>query len=512
MDANISTASLGAEEQTVQTDGRPERNKRIERRWFWIALLSLVNLYYTLSAAGEFFNAATELHDYYQVIIGSGFVISALGVFLTPIIFKRLNILDNPRRYRLAFCVFAAVGIAAYIIYGVILGNGPEPGDILPALILQFVITLVPASATGVALHKAVKAIDGVSAARLSGLTVLIFTAAAIVHLLFISLSNDYFLMEVSFIVVYAVPLIITVILLFMKKPQFEYAAPKNVAVFSESLFSKFMILSFFLLMMDALSKDTYYAGGNYDSFSLPFQLAVTFMPVISAFIILLVLRRKHWFPVALGAVLAVCFQQGLILFFNDNETLAVVYAFLGFFSGGGIVISGLFIPFIFSVQRRKNVATGIMALWLLVCSIGYYTQPTWNSDAAFLTPAVTFTLSIAAIAYLFYLYGENNRVYIAALIEEFRDRDVSEVNEAVARTDRLENLGLTPREKEVCALLLKSLTVRQISGELSLAFNTVNSYYRSLYKKLGIGSKAELFLRFGQAENEVEAESVSGV
>ena len=68
----------------------------------------------------------------------------------------------------------------------------------------------------------------------------------------------------------------------------------------------------------------------------------------------------------------------------------------------------------------------------------------------------------------------------------------------------------LAPREKEVCALLLKSLSVKQIAGELGLAFSTVNGYYRSLYRKLEINSKAELFMRFG-AESPTDQRTIFG-
>ena len=74
----------------------------------------------------------------------------------------------------------------------------------------------------------------------------------------------------------------------------------------------------------------------------------------------------------------------------------------------------------------------------------------------------------------------------------------LEEVARRVEQADKLEGLGLAPREKEVCALLLRGLSIRQISGELGLAFATVNGYYRSLYKKLGVSYKAELFMRFG--------------
>jgi len=60
-----------------------------------------------------------------------------------------------------------------------------------------------------------------------------------------------------------------------------------------------------------------------------------------------------------------------------------------------------------------------------------------------------------------------------------------------------MEGLGFTPREKEVCALLLKSFSIKQIAIELGLAFDTVNGYYRSIYRKLNISSKGELFMYF---------------
>ena len=75
---------------------------------------------------------------------------------------------------------------------------------------------------------------------------------------------------------------------------------------------------------------------------------------------------------------------------------------------------------------------------------------------------------------------------------------DLQQAAAVVEASDTLEQLHLTPREKEVCALLLKGFSVRQVSGELGLAFATVNGYYRSLYKKLGINSRAELFMRLG--------------
>lgn len=55
----------------------------------------------------------------------------------------------------------------------------------------------------------------------------------------------------------------------------------------------------------------------------------------------------------------------------------------------------------------------------------------------------------------------------------------------------------LSKREIEVCKLLLEGYTLRQISGILSIAYSTVNTYCTSVYRKLEINSRAELIILF---------------
>lgn len=55
----------------------------------------------------------------------------------------------------------------------------------------------------------------------------------------------------------------------------------------------------------------------------------------------------------------------------------------------------------------------------------------------------------------------------------------------------------LSKRELEVCKLLLQGYTLRQISGILSIAYSTVNTYCTGVYRKLGINSRTELLLLF---------------
>jgi len=80
--------------------------------------------------------------------------------------------------------------------------------------------------------------------------------------------------------------------------------------------------------------------------------------------------------------------------------------------------------------------------------------------------------------------------------------------SDAVGRqVSRLNGTALSPREKQVALLLLQGMTVRQIAPELKLTPATVATYSKSVYKKLGINSRAELFLRFGAISGKGDGE-----
>jgi DNA-binding CsgD family transcriptional regulator len=73
--------------------------------------------------------------------------------------------------------------------------------------------------------------------------------------------------------------------------------------------------------------------------------------------------------------------------------------------------------------------------------------------------------------------------------------------NDKINDTDRFDKYNLSPREKEVLAHLLAGHTLRMISGYLNIAQGTVNIHADRIYKKIGVNSKTELFLRFGVTE-----------
>lgn len=69
-------------------------------------------------------------------------------------------------------------------------------------------------------------------------------------------------------------------------------------------------------------------------------------------------------------------------------------------------------------------------------------------------------------------------------------------VERAAARrsaTLRLEVQGVTPREREVATLMARGLETAEIAEELVLSRHTVQDHVKSLYEKVGVGSRAEL-------------------
>ncbi|MCL2762395.1 MAG: helix-turn-helix transcriptional regulator [Treponema sp.] len=59
-----------------------------------------------------------------------------------------------------------------------------------------------------------------------------------------------------------------------------------------------------------------------------------------------------------------------------------------------------------------------------------------------------------------------------------------------------LENMGLSPREKDVCKLLLTALSLKQIAFTLKISYSGVNFHVKNIYGKLGFHSREELMVK----------------
>jgi DNA-binding CsgD family transcriptional regulator len=63
----------------------------------------------------------------------------------------------------------------------------------------------------------------------------------------------------------------------------------------------------------------------------------------------------------------------------------------------------------------------------------------------------------------------------------------------------------MSNREIEVCKLLLQGYTMRQISGILSIAYPTVNTYCTGIYRKTNVNSRTELLQVFKEYINSIQ-------
>ncbi len=116
--------------------------------------------------------------------------------------------------------------------------------------------------------------------------------------------------------------------------------------------------------------------------------------------------------------------------------------------------------------------------------------------------PSVLHGTAMASSATLFIIFlllspAYSSYLFSADWSDDLRRLTMSEAQKRVEQADRFDSLNLTPREKEIAALLLQGLTIKQIAVSLDIAFDTAKYHIRNLYKKLGIGSRPELFARF---------------
>lgn len=140
----------------------------------------------------------------------------------------------------------------------------------------------------------------------------------------------------------------------------------------------------------------------------------------------------------------------------------------------------------------------GILYVGIDVLNMTMPTQP-----IAVITAAVLFAafllLSPAFSQHLFFAEWskEFRQINMVGIVDSNPKTNTAERN----RTPSLDDTNLSPREKQVVLLLLQGMTLRQVAPELGLTPSTVSTYSKAIYKKLGINSRAELFLLFGRPQ-----------
>ena len=468
-----------------------DKIKGMERSWFWIALLSMVNMLFTSGSAPVYFKMAAEVDDYESIVFSGVYIVAAAGIFLVPLLLRRRGVLDDPVRFKSVFLGLTGAGIVSMVVFAVIC-NTIVPEITWPAFIFQFIAVIAPAVTAGCALHRMVKTISIKSAVTISALFVIGIFVLVTIHLAIISNISEWRSFELSYIIVYAVMSALPAALLLFGRDRFAYQAPGGAMYFPEALFRKFIILAILITAMGLFYDLSYYAGGDLDALPDSMTLLLFALPAIIGAVTIPFLRKGKWLAVIAAFALIGCFQQGLTLFFDDTEALMIAYALMDSFTGNYVILFFL-IPLVFCVQRRKGavILTGLIALELLEATLVYIfpasPEPSKYSFSSLASPAITFVLSIVTIAYLFYLYGEYNRVHTEALSEDF----IKRLEAAKLSADEaMKNAGFTERETEVALLLIDGNTRSDILRKLRIPAADVSRMLNSIRDKIsGIGS-----------------------
>lgn len=75
---------------------------------------------------------------------------------------------------------------------------------------------------------------------------------------------------------------------------------------------------------------------------------------------------------------------------------------------------------------------------------------------------------------------------------------NLDEKQPSMIQGERQEKVSqLTPREHELYLLLLEGFTLKESAKHLTIKYSTANTHMTSIYKKLGVNSRAELIINY---------------
>ncbi len=70
-----------------------------------------------------------------------------------------------------------------------------------------------------------------------------------------------------------------------------------------------------------------------------------------------------------------------------------------------------------------------------------------------------------------------------------------SALPQVAAAANPVDDVGLTPREGEIVGLIVTGMSNREIGDTLTLSINSVKTYIRSAYRKMGVERRTQAVL-----------------
>lgn len=191
------------------------------------------------------------------------------------------------------------------------------------------------------------------------------------------------------------------------------------------------------------------------------------------------------------------CLMMGLLCNAFAPQSDGAAAAF-GALLGIGNTMGMVNVYYILGVIGKKYNSMRYIRLSILFIGIcgGVAGVATGNlvSASAAMAASIGFSVVSAVVILLFLILSPVlSRTYYGD--EWVEDAERPEIGDG--KDGLFEGYHLSKREMEICRLLLKGYTLRQISAILSIGYSTVNTHCTSLYRKLSINSRTELLLLF---------------
>ena len=190
-------------------------------------------------------------------------------------------------------------------------------------------------------------------------------------------------------------------------------------------------------------------------------------------------------------ALLAIGFVIDIISYQNGNTASIVAVCF-----GCSYVIGLINIYYLTGFMTKKFQSVTFYRAGIVLSTIYYFAAFTVmkiSMETKMISPIFMALACVCIVIIIFILTPYFVKIlYAGEWIEDSYRQDVTRCSRLEAK---LRDYKMTSAEIEVCRLLLDGCTLRQISVIQSKAYATVNTYCTSIYRKLSIGSRAELFI-----------------
>ena len=187
-----------------------------------------------------------------------------------------------------------------------------------------------------------------------------------------------------------------------------------------------------------------------------------------------------------------------MLYFMPEGSALRSLARFLHGFEQMGYIAAYYLLGCVFKKHGDFRIFKLCLVTILPASMLSYVIPGIFASHAPTLLPLVaTLTSSVVFILFILMSPAYSEHLFFAEWSDDFYGVDMAEVGQKIEQSGMLEGLGLSPREKEVASLLLQGQSAKEIAKKLEITVSTANFHIKNLYKKLNIGSRAELFARF---------------